>query len=213
MYSASGMIKTLIFDLGGVVISHKKDLMPVLIGETFHIGTENAREIWRRHKDALLTGELPSGDFLQKIKVETGSSDTMHSLMDLWKRLYERDALGINTELLSLISKLRKKYAVYLLTDTLDVHHAFNEERGVYSHFDGAYYSHLEGKSKSQGERTFNDFLKKFSLRAHECVFTDDMEAYVEIAQRLGIHGIVFTSNADFLKQLTGILSEANRTP
>lgn len=211
MYSALGMIKTLIFDLGGVIISHKKDLMPIVIGETFHIGIENARDIWHRHKDALLTGELPSQDFLQKIKIETGKPDSVHALMDVWKKLYEQNASGINAELLSLIAKLRKKYTVYLLTDTLDVHHAFNDGRGLYSHFDGAYYSHIEGKSKSQGEVVFADFLTKFDLIAHECVFTDDMDTYVDVARRLGIHGIVFTTNAGFVQKLTEILSEANQ--
>lgn len=206
------MITSLIFDLGGVVIPHRQDLMTYIIGETFHIGTENARDIWHRHKTRLLTGELPSREFLQTVIVETGSSASIHVLLEKWKTLYELEAQEVNKELVGIIDTLRKKYRVYLLTDTLDVHHAFNTSRGIYSHFDGAYYSHLEGKSKSQGESVFIDFLNKFKIRADECIFVDDMEAYIHAAESLGIHGILFTTNGEFLKQLSAILSVTAKT-
>ena len=201
------MISTLIFDLGGVVVNHRQDLMPYLIGEVFHLGSENARDVWHRHKDRLLTGELPSREFLQTVLVETGSSESIHTLLEQWKTLYEHEAKDVNKELLAIIDTLRKKYRIYLLTDTLDVHYTFNSARGIYSHFDGAYYSHLEGKSKSQGESIFIDFLNKFNLRADECVFIDDMDAYIESARSLGMHGILFTTNGAFLKQFSAILS------
>lgn len=189
------MIKAIIFDLGGVVITHRSDIMPFIIGSVFHLEKEKARAIWHEYKDALLTGELPSLEFLEKVKTELRVSTPTQTLFQTWKHLYEQEAGELNVPLLTTISKLRKSYTVYLLTDTIEVHHEFNSARGLYSHFDAAFCSHIERKSKSQGKLVFEHFLKKFNLRAQECVFIDDLENYAALAESIGIRGVVFTTN------------------
>lgn len=199
------MIQTLIFDLGGVIIKHQHNLMPIIISEVFAISEKQGTEIWHEHKDALLTGELPSIDFLNKIKTELSITTPIQTLLDSWTTLYEHAAKGLNTELLDMISKLKQAYRVYLLTDTLDTHHAFNDKRGIYAHFDGVYASHLEGKSKSQGKSAFELFLKNYKLQAEHCVFIDDMEAYVSLAISLGLQAFVYTSNDQLVRDLKSI--------
>ncbi len=199
------MIRALIFDLGGVIIRHAHNLMPSIISAVFDLSAVRGREIWHEHKDALLTGELPSVAFLEKIKQEIGTTEPIDILLDRWKTLYENDAAEVNTGLLDSIRRLRKTYPVYLLTDTIEVHHEFNEARGLYAHFDGVFSSHIEGKSKSQGKDVFVTFLNKFHLQADSCVFIDDMEAYVVLAKSSDIHGFVYTTVAQFKKDLHSI--------
>ncbi len=199
------MIKNLIFDLGGVIIQHQHDLMPRIISSIFDLNREEGRRIWHEHKDVLLTGELPSVAFLEKIKKRTGAALSTDTLLNRWKTLYESDAKELNIELLEVIRRMRKTYPVYLLTDTIEVHHEFNEGRGIFKYFDGVFASHIEGKSKSQGKNAFEHFLKKFNLLANDCVFIDDMEAYVEMAKSLGIYGILYTSVAQLIKDLRGV--------
>lgn len=189
------MIKAIIFDLGGVVIKHRSDVMPYMIGNVFRVDEKRARDIWHEYKDALLTGELPSLEFLEKVKTELLVSIPTQELLKSWRVLYEREAGELNAPLLTAIGKLRKSYTVYLLTDTIEVHHEFNNARGLYRHFDDAFCSHIEKKSKSQGATVFEHFLNKFNLRAQTCVFIDDLENYVTIAESVGIHGILYTTN------------------
>jgi HAD hydrolase, family IA, variant 3 len=47
----------------------------------------------------------------------------------------------------------------------------------------------------------YQTFLKKFDLKAEECVFIDDTPINVEGALYENIAGIVFNMNADTLKQ------------
>lgn len=199
------MITTLIFDLGGVIINHRQDLMPYIIARVFHLSSESARAVWHEHKNALLTGELPSVAFIDKIRKQLHVSVPPDTLLERWKTMYESEAREINNELLEAIDRLKKKYAVYLLTDTLDVHHWFNESRGLYAHFHGVFSSHTEGRSKSQGKDVFGSFLAKFHLRAVDCVFIDDMEAYVALAKSLNIQSFVYTSVVKLKKDLRSI--------
>ena len=155
--------------------------------------------------DTLLTGELPSIDFLNKIKTELSITTPVSTLLDSWTSLYEHAAKELNTQLLDVISDLKRTHRVYLLTDTLDTHHEFNERRGIYARFDGVYASHIEGKSKSQGKAAFELFLKNYKLQAEHCVFIDDMEAYVSLAISLGLHAFVYTSNEQLVRDLKSI--------
>ena len=200
-----GMIRNIIFDLGGVIIKHRSDLMPFIVSSVFEIGPDAGKAIWKTHQHALLTGELSSEGFLRKIKDEIGSRLPPQDLLERWVSLYEHEGRVVNTALLKKITGLRRTYAVYLLTDTLDVHHAFNSARGLYGHFDGIYGSHLEGKSKSQGKDVFLHFLRKFRLTADECVFIDDLLPYIETAESVGIRGIRFTTVEKLEKDLKRI--------
>ncbi len=196
------MIKNIIFDLGGVIIGHERDLMPTIIGSVFGLTPDKGRQIWHEYKDALLTGELPSESFLRTVRDRLAIKTPLRKLRGLWRSLYEESARTLNEPLIAAIGKLRERYRVLLLTDTFEVHHEHNVRRGLYAHFDGVYASHLERKSKSQGSAAFERFLTKFSLIPSECVFVDDMEAYIEVAKSLGIHGVHFTSNERLLKSL-----------
>lgn len=196
-------IENIIFDLGGVIISHRSDLMPYIIATTFGLSADQAKGVWHTHKDALLTGELPSDAFLAKVREETDSTSSPEALRTKWRELYTAEASEINTSLLNMVDRLRDTYQLYLLTDTLDVHHQFNEVRGIYAHFDHVFASHMEGKSKSQGVATFAEFLRKYNLQAETCVFIDDLEPYVDLAASLGIHGVVFRSTDQLVKDLS----------
>lgn len=187
-------ISTIIFDLGGVIISHRSDLMPYIIAKTFDVPSKKAIEIWHKHKDALLTGELPSHVFLEMIRNDVDTHEPIEKLQARWQELYIREAKEINTSLLDGIDTLRHRYTLYLFTDTLDVHHEFNEVRGLYTHFDHVFASHVEGKSKSQGRESFVHFLSTYNLQAESCVFVDDMQAYIDLARSLGVHGFLYTS-------------------
>ncbi len=47
----------------------------------------------------------------------------------------------------------------------------------------------------------FEHILKKLNAQPEDCVFTDDNPKYVDAANKLGIHGIVFTGTESFKRE------------
>ena len=73
--------------------------------------------------------------------------------------------------------------------------------------FDGCVYSFREGIVKPDPE-IYKILLKRYALKAEECVFLDDTEENVRSAEKLGFRGIVFTGYEDAAARLKEILQE-----
>ncbi|HUW22263.1 MAG TPA: HAD-IA family hydrolase [Candidatus Bathyarchaeia archaeon] len=195
------MIKSIIFDFGGVVLRHRKDIMEKIIAKMFSISFEQASEVWKENKAELVTGRMSSGDFLKKMKNRYKTKLTLNELLGMWSALYKKEAEDINWELLSFIEKLKTRYRVYLFTDTIDVHDQFNRTRGIYEKFHGVFKSFEERTIKTE-RNAFLNVLKKIKARAEECIFIDDLKSNVVIANKLGMKGIVFENFGQLKKEL-----------
>ena len=73
--------------------------------------------------------------------------------------------------------------------------------------FDGCVFSFKEGIVKPDPE-IYNTLLRRYDLKAEECVFIDDTEENVLSAEKLGFAGIVFTGYEDAVARLDEIVSE-----
>lgn len=71
--------------------------------------------------------------------------------------------------------------------------------------FDGVVISGEVGMRKPE-EGIFRHALDLIGLEAHQCVFIDDIEANINAARRLGIHGIHHTEPAATLAELERLL-------
>lgn len=69
---------------------------------------------------------------------------------------------------------------------------------------DGGILSCEEKLIKPQPE-IYLRLLEKYSLKAEECVFLDDLETNVEAARAQGFYGIVFTTKEDAVSQLAAL--------
>ena len=67
--------------------------------------------------------------------------------------------------------------------------------------FDGCVYSFREGVVKPDPE-IYKILLRRYDLKAEECVFIDDTEENVLSAEKLGFSGIVFTGYEDAVAKL-----------
>ncbi len=187
------MLRAIIFDLGGVILIHKANLIPDILSQLFSVSEEQGIQIWKEKRVALLSGAVSSYDFLKSLRKDYPTKYTLKELSEHWDALYRKNA-KIDGEMLALIERLRRSYEVYLLTDTIDIHDAYNLKRGIYEKFTKAFKSHIEKLTKAQGEKIFKHILKKIQKTPKECLFIDDLAEYVKCAQGLGMEGIVFTS-------------------
>ncbi len=72
--------------------------------------------------------------------------------------------------------------------------------------FDGCIFSFREGIVKPDPE-IYQTLLRRYDLKAEECVFIDDTEENVISAEKLGFRGIVFTGYEDAVAKLNELIS------
>lgn len=72
---------------------------------------------------------------------------------------------------------------------------------------DGGFLSFQQRMTKPD-PRMYTRFLEQFRLTAEECVFIDDTEQNVAVAENLGFHGIVFRSYEDTAEQLAALVAK-----
>lgn len=196
------MVKNIIFDFGGVVIKHSANLIQEILSEMFPQNYKHVQDIWTEYRPLLNTGKKTSRDFLAKVKETIGDKRSTEVLENIWKTQYRKRAGIIDWNLLNLVVKLKRKYRVYLMTDTIDAHDYYNKTRDIYERFDGVYKSFEEGLWKGAGKKAFINILHKIKSKPNECVFIDDLESNVKIAQKVGIVGIVYKDIAQLRTQL-----------
>lgn len=195
------MTKAIIFDLGGVILKHRFDLIGYILSQIFSISQEEGNKFWNEYRIRLLTGDLSSEQFLNQLSNQTKTKHTLGELTKMWQELYIASA-EIDQKVLNFVEQLRKKYKVYLLTDTIDIHDEYNKTRKIYEKFDQVFKSHEEKISKAEGKQIFLNVLRKIDVTAAECIFIDDLDDYVKAAENAGIKGIVFKNLPQLKKEL-----------
>lgn len=118
-------------------------------------------------------------------------------------------------ESVALLHELKSKgYHLYGLTNWSpeNIHVAF-ERFPFLSELEGTVVSGFEHTVKPDPE-LYQILLRRYSLKAEECVFIDDRAANVETARRLGMGGVVFDDISHVRQQLSLLLNgDISATP
>lgn len=185
-----------IFDMGGVVTNtFEFDAMY----KSLKMDSKEFREICKSGTDifSLLTkGEISVKEFWAQFNERIKGRDIAPIKNDLF-RLYFHPVLNEKTA--EIIKSLRKKHRVICGTNTIDSHYENHAERGDYALFDQTYASNKIGEEKPD-ENFFRVILQAEGVKPQDAFFTDDREENIEVAQRVGINAVLFTS-ADALKK------------
>ncbi len=100
------------------------------------------------------------------------------------------------------MEKLSKNYRLALLSNTDPIHMSNEEARFPFFRlFPIRIYSYRVGASKPD-PLIYREALKACKVRAENAVYIDDVPAYAEAAQRLGMTGIVFHSSEQLQSDL-----------
>ena len=190
------MIRAIIFDIGGVLVKTKPLLDQVL--EVFQ--PENEKEFWEKiniEGVPLCKGEMSLFQFWKKIAQKVGRDIPDHVLRDLWAkdcRKYARIDEGVQ----EIVNSLKETYSLAILSNTIDIHAKLNEELGIYEPFDVVILSHEVGLTKNEKEM-FLLVTEKLGVAPEECVFIDDIQKFIDVAQSVGMQAILF-ENPEQLK-------------
>lgn len=135
-------------------------------------------------------GRLSPHEWHRHLAKRFGGSLTFEQFTEIWNRALDPRPI----QDVAFLEKLRKGYRLGILSNTDPIHVAHME-----SNFEFLRLFHVRIYSCSVGASKPNPLIYREALRAckvsaEEAVYVDDVAAYAEAAQRLGMTGIVFQS-------------------
>jgi FMN phosphatase YigB (HAD superfamily) len=186
------MIRTLIFDLGKVIVpfdfSRGYRAMEGLCGLA-------AAEIPKRigSTDLVIrfeTGLVSPENFVAELSALLGLRVNYDEFCELWSSIFLPDTLIPD----ALLESLGRRYRMLLLSNTNAIHFAMIRERYPFvRHFHDLVLSH-EVKAMKPSPVIYREAIARAGCAADECFFTDDIAAYVEGARKEGIDAVQFFS-------------------
>lgn len=194
------MIKTIIFDLGNVIIPFD-----------INTGVENAAkfsdssddEIREKFFDGKLSQDYHSGKisedkFYESVKKSLDLRMSFQQFVDAWNSIFLSETILPD----GLLEKLAQKHRLIILSDTNKLHFEFIKQNfSIMRHFDDFVLSHKVGFQKPSTE-IFEAAIEKARCLPEECFYTDDKKLYIEKAKEFGIDAVQFISIEQFESEL-----------
>jgi putative hydrolase of the HAD superfamily len=198
---SSKKIKYLLLDLGGVIILSKKfnfekfdrkwRLPPGTVQKIVNLCFEKMSRNKKFNLKKYLANNFATSLNLEKYREVTNE-------------LFKNEK--INKSLINWIRKKRKKYIICLLTNnTSSLKKLLRKKFKIYPLFNYIFNSAEIGLVKSQ-KRFFKYVLKTLKAVPEECLFIDNNQLNIKVAQTLGLNTFLFTTNKDFFKKISKLL-------
>lgn len=206
------MIKTVLFDMGGVVFL--QDTSEAFrrfteIGVDAHqfIGDYGQKGIFLDLEDGRITDE----QFRAKLSSLVGKNLTWQEVQHCWLGFLK----SVPLSRLQNLEKLRKDYRVCLASNTNPFIMAYTRSNefsgdghGIGEYFDRLYCSYEMGCCKPDKE-FFDKILQSEGLKPEEVVFVDDSKKNIAAAEALGIKGIWVAPDQDWMPALEKVLEDS----
>ena len=108
----------------------------------------------------------------------------------------------VHKDVLSLVKELKdQQLQLAVLSNTVSAHALYLTQQGLYDDFDELVLSFQVNIRKPDPE-IFTLALEKLGVAAEEAFFVDDLQENVDAANKLSIHGILFTSAEELRKDI-----------
>jgi len=196
-------VRAVIFDIGRVLI--RLDVARAMNGMASGLSL-SPEELWSaiekdpRWKD-WQEGRISARDWHLRMKQRFGGSATFEEFTETWNLALDPEPIHGN----ELFEKLSRNYRLALLSNTDPIHVAHMESRyDFFSYFPARTYSCAVGATKPN-PLIYREALQACKVRAGEAVYVDDIAAYVEAAERLGMAGVQFQSPGQLVVALQAL--------
>jgi len=202
---SKSQIQTIIFDIGRVLV--RVDVSRAMQGLAQGISL-SPQEIWTAiEKDPRFQdwqeGRISPRDWHLHLAKRLGGSLTFEQFTEAWNRALDRQPIQDN----ALFESLGKDYRLGLLSNTDPIHVAHLEATfDFFRYFPKSTRTYsCEVNASKPSPLIFRDALKSLHARAESSVFIDDVEAFVNAARSLGLHGIHYQSPAQLQTELRAL--------
>lgn len=201
-------IKNILFDLGGVIITLNKQQAFDRFTEigfpniSDYLGEYRQKGIFLEYEE----GKISPDDFYAEFRRLAGNQNISDEDIDSgW--------LGFLVEIpeykFELLKELRKKYKVYLLSNTNPSVMAWAHSKDfspeglpIDAYFDKCYLSFEIGHAKPEKE-IYEFVIKDSGMNPSETLFLDDGKANIEVGSELGFHTYLVDQTEDLRKVFT----------
>ncbi|HEX7724127.1 MAG TPA: HAD family phosphatase [Candidatus Paceibacterota bacterium] len=192
------MIKTVIFDIGGVITHTDFEATYRNFGSRIGVSPDLVLKYCHENFKQLILGSLSFEDFCSEMRKSgaDASLDLKQVLIEEMSKVRKIDEAVLET-----IRLLRKNYSVGTLTNLTESRFITDEATGLYTHFDYRVLSYVEHMEKPNP--TFYQIaLDRAGVMAEEAVFVDDTEKCILAAQSMGMKTVHFADNVQLVEEL-----------
>jgi len=196
----SAKFRAIIFDIGRVLI--QVDIHRAIAGLASDLKL-TPQEVWSAIENDPRSldwqeGRISPEDWHLHLSNRLGGSLTFEQFKQVWNSALAPEPIQPEP----FLEKLSKNYRLALLSNTDPIHMADAEARfPFFRFFPIRIYSFRVGANKPN-PLIYAEALRACKARAEEAIFIDDIPAYAEAAQRLGMTGLVFRSHQELRTSL-----------
>lgn len=183
------MIRSVCFDLGGVIVGAFSEPMMELASELFGRPSGAIEAAMRVHKAALQTGRIDHVTHWKLVAQELEvpyPEGAARLFVDPWL-----EHATIDEEMLAFVEELKARFIVGCLSNTQEPHVTLLREMGVLDHFDPCVLSCEVGLRKP-GHEIFELYCREAGVEASEVLFVDDQPENLDEPRRLGMRVVRF---------------------
>jgi len=195
------MIKNIIFDNGGVFVEDSwllyQERLKELYGNQYE---EIISQVYPVTREAVV-GKMSFQSFKEKL------AELVRNPEEIPQFLIPR---SVDREMADYALKLKSDYHLILLTNDISSFRADNQVWHLENIFGDDMFCSSEMGVAKPSPGAFEYVLKSKNLQPSECLFVDDKERNVLVAQQLGIYGIVFSSKEQFESDLNSLVESQN---
>ena len=182
------MIKSIIFDWGGVLIDKPSAEIITYLSNHFNVSEKEFRRPFQKYESAFQEGRISEDDLwtnvCSELKVKKPSVKSLW--IDAFKYVYRE-----KKDVFSLASSLKKNgYKTGFLSNTEAPTMKFFYEQG-YDMFDVLVFSCDEGIRKPNRE-IYEIMIKRLNVQPQDAILIDDKEENIKGAEKAGLKGILF---------------------
>ncbi len=206
---AANNIKTILFDLGKVLISFDHSIASKRIAESSDC---DEADIYNLFFDSDLTAEFEEGkvspqEFFLKVKERLGIRLEYNEFLAVWNEIFF--VTDDNSRVHSLAISLKSKYSLAMLTNINCLHFNYIKEHySILPDFSRVFTS-FELKLKKPDPAIYKKVIDLLGNKPQEIFYTDDRPELIDVAKSLGMRAFIFK---DFL-QLKRDLLQAGIEP
>ena len=191
-------VKTLVFDLGNVIID--LDIERTWLSLGHHLGADFFGTIKKNYPNGDLfvdyeVGRISEKTFFEALQATAEHPLSIRALAEAWNAML----LTIKPERFTMLARLKEKYNVFLLSNTNETHvnfvdgylqtiHGFSIKEFDARYFHRVYYSHLIGLRKPN--RNIYDFvIQDANIIPSETLFIDHNSDNIKAVLEAGWNG------------------------
>ena len=191
-------IKTIIFDIGGVLVNIDFDAFPRLLGiersRVSHVDEQAIERIAREYE----IGRIGTEDFFGMMDEIFRGKYTREKLENAWNATVVEE----NSAIIPIVDAVKGSYQTAILSNTNPMHFQKSvETAGMVKKFSRLYLS-FQIRAAKPDLAAYQYVIRDLSAKPSSLLFIDDLAENVAAAVKCGMEGIVFKDASSLYSEL-----------